>query len=1198
VHLKRLYLRGFKTFAEPVTLEFDGGITAIVGPNGVGKSNIVDGLLWALGEQSPRTLRTSSLQEVIFAGTEERRPLGMADVTVTLDNSDGCLPTEYVEVEITRRLFRNGLSEYLLNRRPARLKDIRELLLDTGLGPEAYSVVGQGQIEAILSVRPEDRRQLIEEAAGVRKYRVRRDEAQRRLESTRSEMQRLEDVMLELRAHIEPLEAEAARARCYRELDQRLRCLEAQLLAAEYNARRQRAGRLENDRRVAQEEIARARERLSAAEIEMGEVRRAHQAAQSRTEQLREAVDKLERHVAEVRQRRDVAHHYHTSIVEQLQAYQQTAGASALHRERLQGRIAALEGEIKAARSDIEHVLEQLATAEERVRKLEEQARLKVLEQEKRARFVASIRERITRAQEEMAGLQGLETELSERIERVQTQLQQMQRRREELLAQRKEIEAQVVRLRQAQATAAGEMRAAEELYRHSQTRLEEHRTKLRLVQENLAAVEAILRTIARLIQSNEGLSEASAAVMRASAAGEISGVIGPVASLIHIPVGLEAAIATVLGEKAQWIVVHDQAAARAAAEIVSRQNLGRLGLLILQELRPVRPRGSLRHDSGVVGWANELVVIAPELVRIVEHLLGNVLIVKDLATATKIKEAVGEGVCVATVEGQMISAAGEMVVGGSLSKQSPLLAHVLDHRLAQERHERILLSERRLLAMEERLRSAVEAAAQGVETARARLADTEVELTQAEGQMSGVNSAIEAAEQAAADLSADLGLLRSRLGKTAEQRLLASQTVQGLSAELQLICDAPAEEAVGDPREELEAAREEAVAAQIRVAQLKQRLEASEEEYRRTVSELAAMNAHVREAQQRVQELTQRLEEVNDVLGSLPEVEPLEQRLATMKVEAAREQEQAKRLAGQHEQLEGAIGKIREEIDSASAKMHQAELALAREETHLAALAERLQDQFGMTPEAASKLIDGSFNRLAAQREAEDIKEQIRALGPVNIGAPEELERLRARHDYLRTQYEDIAKARDELLDLIAELDEAAKEKFLRAFARVGESFARIFSRLFGGGETQLELTNAEEPLEGGVEIMVTPPGKRRQNMMLLSGGEKALTALAFVFALLDVRPSPFCVLDEIDAALDAASTDRFTELLNDFAQRSQFIVVTHNPQTIAAAQRLYGVTMQTPGVSMVLQVDLEEAQELAKTEPQRPRLRVTPAT
>lgn len=1196
MYLKQLYLRGFKTFAEPTTLEFDEGITAIVGPNGVGKSNIVDAVLWVLGEQSPRALRTSSLQEVIFAGTEQRRPLGMAEVTVTLDNSDGSLPTHFVEVEITRRLFRSGQSEYMLNRSPCRLRDVRDMLLDTGLGPQAYSVIGQGEIEAILSVRPEDRRELIEEAAGVRKYRVRRDQAERRLEKTKAELRRLRDIIVEVASHLGPLEEEAERAREYAELEGRLRELELRLMAAEYASRQRRRGRLANDRAVAKQELEAGRARLAELNEELAQVRRQLHEAAALADQLREEAAQLEHTVREVRYKRDAAHERQASIAHQVEAFQEAVRAAAERKRALGARLSTLDQERRAVSAEIQQAQQELEGIQARSNQLEKRLADEIAERQQRERLVASLAQRISRAEQEAVGLHGLATELAERIQRLEAQASQMGKRRDELEARRNNLHDSIPTLQQRAELACAKLEQATQRWQQRQRWLDEHRAKMRLLRENLAAVEAILRTLKQVRESKRSLPTAATEVLSAARAGRLSGVVGLVRDLMTVPARLEKAVMAALGERAEWVVVHGLADAAAVAEFVREKRLGRVGIIILDLLPREQVAPPQVQGPGIVGNCAQMVTAEPELAPLVEQLLGNVLVVTDLDVVLGTAEQ-NRAVVLASLDGAVIAAPGQLVIGADALIAGSPTQPAKDETRARERREHILQAEARLVAIEARLENMARGAGRSAADAGRQAQEAEKALRDAQAELAEVEQSLEAAEAAISDANADLALLRPRLATVETRRQLAEETARGLREELKAV-RASLDEGPSAVAQELEECRGQLTAAQIRLARLEQRLQANDAERQRTREELEVVAVQLAEGQARLDALLEAAKKVQAALDALPEVEPLEQRLAAAQVKAEKERGRLQELDRKQAELEQAIASVRERVEDAGARLHSAELALAREEAHLADLAERIRDQFDMDPQRAVGLIQTGFTRSAAERQARQLKEKIRALGPVNLGAAQELERLKARHDYLQAQLEDVSRARDDLLELIEELDRAAQEEFLRAFHEVGLAFQHTFSRLFNGGETRLDLTNPDDPLDGGVEIIVRPPGKRRQNMMLLSGGEKALTALAFVFALLEVRPSPFCVLDEIDAALDASSTDRFIELLRDFAHDTQFIVVTHNPQTIAAADTLYGVTMQTPGVSLVLAVDLKQAQELARQQAVSARLRVTPAT
>lgn len=1199
MHLKRLYLRGFKTFADPTTLDFDNRITAIVGPNGVGKSNLVDAVLWVLGEQSARALRTSNLQEVIFAGAESRRPLGMAEVTITLDNTDGALPTDYVEVEITRRLFRNGESEYLLNRNRCRLRDIRDLFLDTGLGPDGYSVIGQGEIDAILSVRPEDRRELIEEAAGVRKYRVRRDEAERRLEDARHEMRRLQDILAELTSHLEPLRDEAAAAQAYRDLDARLRELEVRLLAAEHLARQRRLGRLENERAIAAQELETSRAEAAAVAQELEQLRADRQIAEARVEELRSTAAELDAAVRDARHRRDVAVAARDAVERQLETFIQTRDEVHAQREALEARLAALLAEAQILAAEIEGARAEVEAKEAAAKETAHALNVARASREERDRLLASLAMRASRAQQEAQGLLAMETELRERIVRLEAEAEATRRRQADFAARLEDAEARRARLAAALAQADEVLAAHRDENRRCQQALADHRGKLQFLRERLAGLEASFSTLQELARTYAGAPEAVARVMALAGEGTLDGVLGPLAELIQVHEGFEAAVATALGEKAQWLVVRDDDAAEAVASVARAEGLGRLGMLVLSRLASgcLPEISAALNEPGVLGRAADMVRVSSDVFGLAEAALGAVVVVRDFAAARQIVAQLPPGAAAVTLSGEMLTSSGELILGGAAESQCPLLARASQLARLQRQLDITQAAEVRLAALEARLAEQAAAAQLRHDEATAARDAALQALRHAEDDVRNFSERVQAADAAMRDLEADLALLRSRLATLTNQRALVEETASGLAAEIETL-------RTGDdlaPLEEAEAAEAEArsalMAARIRLAQLEQRWQAAAEERERVARDLENVRSRARVSDERVAALEAERGHILETLAELPEVEPIEQRAAAVASQLRRERDHIEALRRRQADLEARLEALRRRADDATAAQHRAELALAREEAQLAAVAERLTDQFGLTPDAAVQLLDESFSRSKAEAEAEQLKEQMRALGPVNLGAVEELARLQARLDYLQAQLDDVTRARDELLQLIKDLDEAAREAFLRSFNEVQEAFREIFQRLFGGGDTRLELTNPDQPLLGGVDVIVRPPGKRPQNMMLLSGGEKALTAIAFLYALLKVRPSPFCILDEIDAALDAASTERFISLLHDFGGRTQFIVVTHNPQTIAAADLLYGVTMQTPGVSMVLAVELEEAQELAR-EGGRMQFRVVPAT
>ncbi len=1181
MRLKSVYLRGFKTFADATRIEFAPGITAIVGPNGTGKSNIVDAILWALGEQAPSALRISSGAELIFAGSDKRRGLGMAEVSLVLDNSDGRLGVDFSEVEITRRIYRNGESEYLLNRSACRLKDIRDLLLDTGAGPEGYSVIGQGEIEQILSARPEDRLALMEEAAGVRKYRVRREEASRRLEKTAAEMQRLEDIIAELERHIEPLREDADKARRYRELDARLRELEVKLWAAEWLRRRRRLGRLENQKAAVEAELEEASRKLERAKAELERTRSELAEAAGRLEALREELIAAERGLSEARRLRELAEQRRNAAVSRAEELERTAKEAAERAERIRQRLRALKAEEQAASAELAETAKRAEALGRELEAAREDYSARLEAARAHADLVRRISERIARARQEVKGLVALEAELVGRIGRLERQEAEVAEKLQAYASQEREAAARLSQAREAEHEAAEAEAFAQQQLEAARRRALEHRSKLEAVRRQIAALEGQVRAL------NEAAVEGSAAaeIIQAAGRGELSGVVGVLGELLAAEPEWQAALAAALGPRAEWVVVERPEDARRAAEFVGRA--GEVGFVILSQCR---------HEAPAVGGRRlaDMIQADEALWPIVETLLGDVLIVDTAEQALELSRRTG--LPVASRDGALAGRGGaELYIAAD--EASPLLGRAravqkLERKLERARRSAEKLGELERQAAEEQRRAEAELAAarKRREEARRRRERAEEELRQAQqGQ--------EAARKMLAELRSDALVLQSRLEKARAERRVAEETATGLAEELEAIrAEAGADEveAAAERVRRLEAQLGE---LEVERARLEQRIEASRREAEREAAELQRAEAEQERARDAAQAALEQAERAGRELERLPGTEDLERQVEQVRQRLEGLRGTVRQLQARAEQLEAERRELERACAEKSDELHRLEVAAAREEAQVATLEEQFEDRFGKRPaEIAEQLGDG-FTRAAAEREAEELKRQIRELGVVNLGAAAELERLEARRDYLLGQLDDVRRARDELLDLIAELDEAARDEFLQAFERISAAFDETFKRLFGGGETKLVLTKPDDPLSGGVDIIVRPPGKKLQNMLLLSGGEKALTAMAFIFALLRVRPSPFCVMDEIDAALDASNTSRFVRLLRDFAEDTQFIVVTHNPETIAAASQIYGVTMQEPGVSIVLALELEEAKKFTERE-QRRFARVVPAS
>ena len=1179
MYLKRLELYGFKTFAERTELTFGPGVTAIVGPNGSGKSNLCDAILWVLGEQSMKALRSHRAQEVIFAGSDGRRPVGLAEVSLTLDNADGGLPVEYVEVMVTRRVYRSGEGEYLINKVPVRLRDLQELFLDTGMGKEAYSVINQNQVDAALSARPEDRRALIEEAAGIQKYRHRKREALHKLEATRGHLARVSDIIAELEGQVGPLAEQSEQARCYRGLVGEQRELglalvllrrhqlaenlarnaeREQELGDQLTAIRTRSAALAAQEEALRQELAQAEERLEAARTAAGALGAEAEKASGRAALVRQSLGHLdsEQQAAD----RDIA------------ALKQQQAALGGELARMQAAAAELSEEEAALATQVREQQAALAAAEEQLRASAGDS------DELRSVYLRLV-----------DGLTGKRNALAQ----CDSILRSAQARQERLAAQRSSLDqaAQAAAAERAQLAGALAGREADRGTvladtEQAQADLEAARAQLaRQVQEVAAlaqdhsARQSRLAALQELEEAKEGYYPGVRAVLAAAGQGELPGAYHAVADLVRVPARYQQAVEVALGGAVQDIVTEQEEEAKAAIAYLKRTRAGRATFLPLPRIRPAPRLPDHPPQGDCLGVAVDLVSFDERYRPVFDHLLGRVLVSPDLEAALRLGRREKGWRLVVTLEGEVIHPYGAMT-GGSARPSQLLgrkreiadLARVVgtlaadlaraqaqqtaaEHRVAQAQAEGEKLAE--AAAELERLLVRHQADLEAVEAEGARVA-AELEAVQAEA--AGLQADCQAADTERTALQAAIG------GLEGEQRALEAAMGRN-EASLK------AEQA---QRDELAAALLE---VQTRHASVAARVNAAHVAAKRESERLAAVGDQLVARRQAVADIARRREQMLAELAAQGgETERMAGELAAAEqaLEAARQQRQQAldRVAACLE----AQGINRTEAEDAQGRLHRLELRSTQVRTELDLLHEQLAHDHQLTPEQAEaayrpiERVEDYKARLA------ELDAAVAEMGEVNLGAVEEYERVSGRLDFLAGQREDLERAQADLEQVIAEIDRASSARFQEVFAAVAEHFQGLFTRLFQGGDTSLTLTDPADPLESGVEVHVTIPGKRPQHLLLLSGGERALTALAFLFALLRVRPSPFVVLDEIDAPLDEANVSRFTELLADFVTASQFLVITHNKGTIEAADTIYGVTMEKPGVSRVVSLHLAD--------------------
>jgi len=1183
-------MRGFKTFADKTELEFGPGITAIVGPNGVGKSNIADAVLWVLGEQGTIPLRVESAEEVVFAGSEDRRPLGMAEVSLTLDNSDGTLDSEYSEIEIGRRLFRTGKSEYLINRDNIRLSDVRDLLVDSGLGTDSYALVGQGEIEAILSAHPEDRRELIEEVAGVRKYRIRRSRAERKLADTQDNLIRVRDIIHELRTQRQPLEQQAKVARRYKQYADRLHELQRGLLCVDYNQRRQQRGAILNDIAVVKADLQATCNELSSLEAEYEQSAGQLNKLADRLEELRSQHRDAQRELDRQRSAQAVASEKLRGIGEQRQHIEEQRKQAQQRCQQLQREIGKLEKSQAGQQKQLAAQQGKLADLKKIVAEQEEELRAILTRREQVQQQRGDLSGQLAEVENEVAVLQGLQSDLDERIQRLTAQQQQFGRQRSELQDSIEQLRGQQASREEQKEQVEGQLREARQQHAALTDTLREHRRKRDRLGEAVAADESRQTLLEELQRDHEGYAEGPRALLEAARNGEIGGVQGLVADFLDVPRRLEVAVEAGLGDRLQWVLVSSQEDLQRCVEYLQENNLGRATIIAVNVPVPSfatqMTTGVGRTTRGVHGTLDSLLNYPRKLGRVLGYLLSDVLVIDDLEVATGLRPMLTGPVRMVTLNGEVVGPGGQ-ISAGSLAGD---VQRSLDRRrevAALEEHLQELRSHlARMWETEEKLERQSQQLSERVRTLEGQLGEFDKQAMAIEGDLRHAGDRFRAAQSAHQEITEEISALTerrqqadSRCSEAEGQRLALIHQLEENKQELSGLPSAEAaEHSLDDHREQLMAVR-------VRVAELEEKARSSAALAQQQQQELSRVEQEIADYDRQLTQLDEAEKQAREALQfDESEDAELEQRVQQLGEQAESCQRDLVALRGTTSGIEATRRKLLDLREERGEQLHRLELRQARHDSELQHIVEELKEVYELTPEEAVQQQPEDFDLKSARSEAAKLKREIRELGYVNVSAIEECERLQDRENYLSSQLEDLRQARDDLEAVIAEIDETAKEIFLTSFKQVAEAFDDLFKWLFGGGSTRLEITDPENPLDSGVEVIVQQPGRRFQNLMALSGGEKAMTGLALLFAMIRVKPTPFCFLDEIDAALDAANSRRFAQLLQDFAKDSQIIIVTHNPETMEIADRLHGVTMEQPGVSKLISVELSEAQREAE--------------
>lgn len=1182
MHLIRLELYGFKSFSNKTEFSFSPGITALVGPNGCGKSNVVDAIRWVLGEQNPRALRANKMTDLIYAGTENSEHKNYAEVAVVLDNSDNEIPLDFREVTITRRYYRSGESEYFLNRVPCRLKDISEVLASTSLGRGTYSIIGQGQVAEVINSRPEDRRLMFEEAAGIALYKMRKSEALKKLGDTQSHLTRIDDIVHELQGQEEDIRESAAKAKIFLELKEQGDKLDLSLWAAKYSDLQKRLQELEERRETLTASKLQGAAAFKELETQLAEAAAALQecaqvisALENNRSQL--AADKTQReYQLELSQQRQddyanmvfSARQRLTGLKAQLEEFR--SGASRIRRELEKSQEGVgLYSAAHKRRGAASSLVRRLLAGAENYRG---QADDLILQAAKASTENAASKEKTRELEAELAGqLDSVQGELAG----WQRDLGTIRREIEEFTAVQAKIRQETAALDEQAGDLSQELKAAADL-------LQAEAGEQTEIEKAILALEQKINMLRAMDEELQGYGPGTRAALRASEDGRLAGIHGAVGELIQVKDSQHSlAIETALGGALQYVVCDTDAACRQAIELLKTNKAGRATFVPLTAAR-TQAQGNRRHDFGVpvLGWADELIQCPAQVEPVMAMLLGNVLVTENLALASRLAVAVKYRYKIVTLEGEVISRG--LYTGGSAGRQGqgPLQRKAAIEEIGMQ----LAAREQDLAAKKGRILQAQE----GKEHLQAKLEAVGQHRESQEKELIRLGAQIEQAQLRAAQMEEREQACKERLDQLEPKLLEVRQQLLGISSLLNQ--DKAGMDKLQACKEKLYnneldlkdmvslwASRQNSLQLAVYSWQnngenLERQLKSLENQASGTEGEIGQLSGEVasREEQQRQMEA--------NIAASRQALAEIAAGLETVSASLEGQVSTRSQMQANIKETNHTLALLREEMEQIQASLHDIEIKKTRWQAETEGMAAQLLAQYGLDPQGGLGHLDNRYtvNQLSAK--AKNMQERISQLGEVNLASIGQHNKLTERLLFLSEQRSDLASAAEDIMNLVAELDETIRTLFMETFEQVQDHFSRIFKILFAGGSAYLALNDEQEPLETGIEIFARPSGKRTQSLTLLSGGEKALTAIALLFALQSVRPSPFCILDEIEAALDDTNILRFTVYLRQLAQDMQFILITHRRETMEHSDSLYGITLNKEGASQPISVVLNQ--------------------
>ncbi|MGI5841904.1 MAG: chromosome segregation protein SMC [Christensenellales bacterium] len=1197
MHFKQIEIAGFKSFADRIDIKFDSGVTAIVGPNGCGKSNVADAIRWVLGEQSSKQLRGSSMQDVIFNGTKKRKSLSYCEATLTFNNQDRFFDFDYDEVAVTRKLYRSGESEYLINKQQSRLKDIINLFYDSGIGRDGYSIIGQGKVEEIISSKPETRRLIFEEAAGIAKYKSRKVEAERKLERTKDNLTRLRDIIFELEKQLGPLKKQAETAKKYLEFKHELKDLEVNAYIYQFEnasqAKKQINDKLNGileqlDLRQAEYDQVNENYEKSMLEIEQldSKINALHQKILTLTVQL----EKQSSEARVIKERTIYLQEQNLRLATDIGHAELKIKSAQLTKQEKQNKIYALMQEEKVLQAEIEKAQSNLNEVLSKLDFLEGQTAQDTKSILDSVETLTDIKSAVSSLKAEREMLLSSQTETKDKIAFIENKYNEFTKTKEQIKevyskakAQSEEFEKNHGILTFKLSSLNNELKETEQEKTNLFAKVQVYENRKRLLTEMQAEFEGYAHSVRKLLKESERSPEIK------------NKIIGVLANLIKVPVNLETAIEVALGAAVQNIVTFDEKGAKQLIEHLKQNNYGRATFL---PITTMKPRSLSNYElnalnmKGVVGVASQLVHFDKQISSVIENLLGAVIIVENLDVALELAAKINYSAKIVTLDGGVVNTQGSLTGGSRKDDSANLIAREREIQTLAKEIEKVKILHQQTLEKIKNLTGMIKSITGQIEDNSLLKAQADIVLAKENEKLLSLQNTMQTYENDRLENQNKLYAIAIKLEKIEKDLILLAEKEKGSK----VVSTTDFSEKDKQRLEQLNTLKEQRDNLQHLLTQNKIKFASSnteslslQEDIKRIEEEIVSTQIMLEGNKNVFEKNKNTIEEANLLLRK--ELEQASNSAIVSELEKAKQNQQ--NLSSNKQNMQNNVRALNEErtvvlntISNLKEKKFAQEAALTKVDTDIETMQERIFEEYQLDYEACLEFKKENFDLNPAIQEINRLKREINKLGYVNVNAIEDVKEVAERYTTLSTQEADLLKAENDLNEIITSLSKEMEDKFKQEFDKINANFKVTFRELFGGGNASLELLDPENVLDSGVEINAEPPGKNLKSITLLSGGEKALTAIAILFAILKMRPMPFCLLDEIEAALDEANVQRFAEYLKKFAKTTQFIVITHRKPTMELADSLYGVTMEEEGVSRMVSVKLSDAVLNAKSE------------